>query len=82
MNTTRRAWLAIGIGVLGTAATACTTATGQAPATLAIKEIGSMHVGGGNVTVSGAALPGTARAGAGRGAAGYHPQSANPTGPR
>jgi hypothetical protein len=73
MNTTRRAWLAIGIGVLGTAATACTTATGQAPATLAIKEIGSMHVGGGNVTVSGAALPGTARAGAGRGSAIYDP---------
>jgi pimeloyl-ACP methyl ester carboxylesterase len=63
---------AIGITVLVATSTGCTTTTGDQPAALSIKEIGSMHVGGRSVTVSGAPVPAPPQ-GTGRGGAIYDP---------
>ncbi len=62
----------IGITVLIAASTSCTTTIGDEPATLSIREIGSMHVGGRSVTVSGAPVPAPPQ-GTGRGGATYDP---------
>src|SRR5262245_38470724 len=70
-STKRHALGIVGLGLLIAAAGSQITVTGQQSATLAIKEIGSMHVGGGNVSVTGAAMPTTAPAG--RGSVPYDP---------
>ena len=63
-STNRRALGLIGLGVL-LAAAGYPTLQGQQAASLSIKEIGSMHVGGGNVSVTGAAMPQATPAGRG-----------------
>jgi pimeloyl-ACP methyl ester carboxylesterase len=70
-STKRHALGIVGLGHLVAAAGSQITVTGQQSAALAIKEIGSMHVGGGNVSVTGAAMPTTAPAG--RGSVPYDP---------
>jgi pimeloyl-ACP methyl ester carboxylesterase len=68
----RRLLQAIGITGLVAACAGCTTTTGDEPTALSIREIGSMHVGGRSVTVSGAPMPAPPQ-GTGRGGATYDP---------
>jgi pimeloyl-ACP methyl ester carboxylesterase len=63
----------IGAGALIVAAGGCTTRPAAEPTGLVIKQIGSMHVGGRNVTVSGLAAPEAPRSTGGRGSVPYDP---------